>query len=273
MADALADWPAHGLDGRSPKTVSTYREVTAPLLPLIGAISVRELTAADVWAALTRIGATRSSRTVTIAHQVLTRAIRHAEATDLVRRNVASLIRSQGLHEGQGVKSSEPRRSRCVIAGSPQVPAARLSGPLADHRHPFRGSPSTPLGPHRPGCFDHLGLAVGESPWRRENADLAADVGAPRDGRQGVAGSPGTAAARTPERWAALARVWPGVRINCRNTARPLPRSALAAAHIPRHRDRRRLGTARPQAHVREHHVDPGFAAESVAGIVGSRER
>jgi hypothetical protein len=87
MADALAEWPAHGLDGRSPKTVSTYREVTAPLLPLIGAISVRELTAADVWAALTRLGATRSSRTVTIAHQVLTRAIRHAEATDLVRRN------------------------------------------------------------------------------------------------------------------------------------------------------------------------------------------
>jgi hypothetical protein len=38
MADALTDWLEHGLDGRSPKTVSTYREVTAPLLPLIGAI-------------------------------------------------------------------------------------------------------------------------------------------------------------------------------------------------------------------------------------------
>jgi len=94
VADALNDWLEHGPDGRSPKTVSTYREVTAPLLPLIGAISLRDLTAGDVRAALTRIGATRSNRTVAIAHQVLTRAIRHAEANDLVRRNVASLIRA-----------------------------------------------------------------------------------------------------------------------------------------------------------------------------------
>jgi hypothetical protein len=51
MADTLTDWLEHGLDGRSPKTVSTYREVTAPLLPLIGAIPLRDLTAADVRAA------------------------------------------------------------------------------------------------------------------------------------------------------------------------------------------------------------------------------
>jgi integrase len=94
VADALTDWLEHGLDGRSPKTVSTYREVTAPLLPLIGTIPLRDLTATDVRTALTKIGATRSSRTVTIAHQVLTRAIRHAEANDLVRRNVAALIRA-----------------------------------------------------------------------------------------------------------------------------------------------------------------------------------
>jgi enamine deaminase RidA (YjgF/YER057c/UK114 family) len=94
VADALTDWLEHGLDGRSPKTLSTYRQVTAPLLPLIGTIPLRELTAADVRAALTRIGATRSSRTVKIAHQVLTQAIRHAEANDLVRRNVAALIRA-----------------------------------------------------------------------------------------------------------------------------------------------------------------------------------
>jgi hypothetical protein len=30
MADPLTDWLEHGLDGRSPKTMSTYREVTAP---------------------------------------------------------------------------------------------------------------------------------------------------------------------------------------------------------------------------------------------------
>jgi integrase len=94
VADALTDWLEHGLDGRSPKTLSTYREVTAPLLPLIGTIPLRDPTAADARAAPTRIGASRSSRTVTIAHQALTRAIRQAEADDLVGRNVAALIRA-----------------------------------------------------------------------------------------------------------------------------------------------------------------------------------
>lgn len=106
LGDALSDWLEHGLDGRSPKTESTYREVTAPLLPLIGAIPLRDLTAADVRTALTTIGATRSSRTVTIAHQVLTRAIWHAEANDLVRRNVAALIRApKGAAEGRRSKA------------------------------------------------------------------------------------------------------------------------------------------------------------------------
>jgi hypothetical protein len=63
VADALTDWLEHGLDGNSPKTVSTYREVTAPLAPLIGTIALPDLTAADVRAALTKIGGTRASRT------------------------------------------------------------------------------------------------------------------------------------------------------------------------------------------------------------------
>ena len=114
VADALTDWLEHGLDGRSPKTVSTYREVTAPLLPLIGAIPLRDLIAADVRAALIGIGATRSSRTMTIAHQALTRAIRHAEADDLVRRNVASLIRAP--------KGTKGRPSRALNLGQAAAP-------------------------------------------------------------------------------------------------------------------------------------------------------
>src|SRR5262249_19533555 len=218
---------------------------------MIGAIPLRELTAADVRAAFTRIGATRSSRTVTIAHQVLTRAIRHAEANDLVRRNVASLIRApRGCSKG--------RASRTLNLGQ----AVALLGTARRYRlHAYVVLSLTTgirseearrsLGSRRPGCVDHLDLAVGESPWRCENADLTADVGSARDGRQGVAGTPGTAAARAPERRAALARARPRVRINSRHTARPLPRSTVAAAHIPQRRDRRRLGTARPQAHVR----------------------
>jgi integrase len=120
VADALTTWLQHGLDGRSPKTVSTYREVTAPLLPLIGTIPLRDLTATDVRAALTKIGATRSSRTVTIAHQVLTRAIRYAEANDLVRRNVAALIRAP-----KGGTKGRPSRALNLGQAAALVEAAR----------------------------------------------------------------------------------------------------------------------------------------------------
>src|SRR5450432_100046 len=48
VQNAVDDWLAHGLDGRSAKTISTNREVLAPLAELIGAAKLKELTAADV---------------------------------------------------------------------------------------------------------------------------------------------------------------------------------------------------------------------------------
>jgi hypothetical protein len=39
------------------------------------------------------LAATHPSRTVVVAHNAIERAIRHAEANDHVRRNVASLVR------------------------------------------------------------------------------------------------------------------------------------------------------------------------------------
>ena len=82
---AVTDWLEQGLDGRSAKTVSTNREVLAPLLPLIGKVPLHELTATQVREALTKLATTRSTRTVAIAHNALVRAIRHAEAADLDR--------------------------------------------------------------------------------------------------------------------------------------------------------------------------------------------
>jgi integrase len=120
VAMAVGDWLQQGLDGRSPKTLSTYRGVTAPLMPLIGKIPLRDLTAADVRAALMRIGATRSSRTVTIAHGSLIRAIRHAEANDLVRRNVAALIRAP-----KGSTRGRPSRALNLADVSALLEAAR----------------------------------------------------------------------------------------------------------------------------------------------------
>jgi 8-oxo-dGTP pyrophosphatase MutT (NUDIX family) len=72
--------PGDGLDGRSEKTVTLNRDVLKAVVDRIGKRVLRELTAQDVRRALTEIAATRSSRTVVVAHNALVRAIRHATA-------------------------------------------------------------------------------------------------------------------------------------------------------------------------------------------------
>ena len=83
VQNAVDDWLAHGLDGRSAKTVSTNQEVLAPLTAHIGDAKLKELTAADVGAALAQIAVSRSTRAVQMARSSLIRVIRFAEANDL----------------------------------------------------------------------------------------------------------------------------------------------------------------------------------------------
>src|SRR6266705_946205 len=104
VRQAVDDWLRDGLDGRSAATVTKYRHVLKPVLELTGHAPLRELTAHDVRHALTVLGKDRSSATVAIAHNALTRAIRHAEGRDLVRRNVAALI---GAPKGQAGRPSQ----------------------------------------------------------------------------------------------------------------------------------------------------------------------
>lgn len=89
VAQAIKDYLADGLPGRAPKTIRTQREILEPL------------TAADVRSALIMLAATRATRTVSMMHAALARAIRHAEASDKVRRNVAALIDSSSGRQGR----------------------------------------------------------------------------------------------------------------------------------------------------------------------------
>ena len=118
VGKAMNDWLEDGLPGRSAKTVSTYTEVTGPLIEIIGKIPLRELTAADVRRALTELGAARSTRTLSIAHASLTRAIKYAEANDKVRRNVAALIDTPKGQEGRPSKSLTFQQAVALIAAS-----------------------------------------------------------------------------------------------------------------------------------------------------------
>ncbi len=105
VGQAVEDWLRDGLEGRSEKTVTLNRDVLKAVVDRIGKKVLRELTAQDVRRALAEIAATRSSRTVVVVHNALERAIRHAEANDYVRRNVASLVSPPAGQAGRLSKS------------------------------------------------------------------------------------------------------------------------------------------------------------------------
>jgi integrase len=102
---AVADWLDEGLPGRTAKTVEANRDSLRPLLAVIGPIPLRDLTVQDVRAALQKMAATHATRTLQKAHNCLTRAVRHAEGQDLVRRNVSALADTPRGREGRPSQS------------------------------------------------------------------------------------------------------------------------------------------------------------------------
>jgi len=92
VRQAVNDWLTEGLNGRAEETVNLNRNVLKPVVACVGDIELRKLTAHDVRRALTELASRRSSRTVVVTHNALTRAIRHAEANRHVLHNVAALV-------------------------------------------------------------------------------------------------------------------------------------------------------------------------------------
>ena len=101
MDMVVADWLAEGLPGRATKTVEVYRDALRPVLAVIGRIPLRDLTVQDVRMALATMAVTHSTPTLQKAHNYLTRALRHAEGRDLVRRNVSALVDTPHGREGR----------------------------------------------------------------------------------------------------------------------------------------------------------------------------
>ncbi|HEX5295804.1 MAG TPA: site-specific integrase [Streptosporangiaceae bacterium] len=120
VEDALEDWLAVGLDGLSARTVTLYRGTIAKALrEELGSVRLTDLTAADVQKALTSIASRVSTRTVQIAHNVLVRAIRHAERDDLVGRNVAALVKPpKGQLGGRPSKSLTLEQAVSLMAAA-----------------------------------------------------------------------------------------------------------------------------------------------------------
>jgi integrase len=136
VRQAANDWLATGLEGRSAKTIQKNQNVLEPILKVIGTRKLRQLTAADVRQALATMAVTYSSSAVTIGHLALKRAIRHAEASDLVGRNVATLVDTPKGLEGRPSKSLTLAQAVAVITAAETLPVMELRPGLKDVRRP-----------------------------------------------------------------------------------------------------------------------------------------
>lgn len=126
VQDAVADFLDHGMKGKSPQTVANYRSIADHhLIPYLGAAIIKKLTADELDTWLDDRAEELSTRTLRLVHQILERAIRHAQARDKVRRNVASLVI---LPEGQ-----EGRPSRAMTLDQ-AVSILDQAGPGSQHR-------------------------------------------------------------------------------------------------------------------------------------------
>jgi integrase len=119
VAKAVDDWAAEALDGLTDKTLRSHVDLLRPVTMLIGNIPLRDLTAQDVRRTLSKLAQTRSTRTMASTHNVLVRAIRHAEANDRIGRNVASLVRPP-----QG-KTGRPSRAMTAVEAAALLVAAK----------------------------------------------------------------------------------------------------------------------------------------------------
>lgn len=116
VRQAADDWIADGLPGRAAKTIEVNAGALDLLLASIGNKPLTELTARDVRTALASVASTHATRTVQKAHNCLTRAIRHAEAQDLVRRNVSALVDTPRGQEGRPSQSLTLEQAAALLA-------------------------------------------------------------------------------------------------------------------------------------------------------------
>ena len=181
VKDALDDWLENGLDGLAPATVTVYRNTIAKALrEELGTVELTKLTAAAVQKALAAIAARRSTRTVQMAHNVLVRAIRHAERDDLVGRNVAALVKPpKGQRGGRPSKSLTLEQAVALMAAArgtrleAYVVLSLLSGVRTEEARALRWDHVVAWvsGQWRPVAeagFDHEQVAV--FVWRAERA-------------------------------------------------------------------------------------------------------
>ena len=122
MALCIEDWLSQGLTRLSPSTVANYRYLAGHAISKLGAVKLRDLTARHVQKALMDLSGSLSTRSLRLVHQVIERAIRHAQAADLVGRNVASLVDAPEGKGGRPSRSLTLDQAVAVLEAAEQSP-------------------------------------------------------------------------------------------------------------------------------------------------------
>ena len=106
VQDAVTEFLDQGMKGKAKTTIDNYRSMAdSHLIPQLGAARLKKLTADELDKWMDERAKELSTRSLRLVHQILERSIRHAQARDKVRRNVASLIIVPEGREGRPSKA------------------------------------------------------------------------------------------------------------------------------------------------------------------------
>jgi len=246
------DWLTEGLNGRAEETVNLNRNVLKPVVAYLGDIELRKLTAHDVRRALTELASRRSSRTVVVTHNALTRAIRHAEANRHVLHNVAALVDTPKGQKGRPSSALTAEQAAALLKAAQDarlgayVVLCLLTGIRTEEARALR--------------WDHVDLdAAAIAVWR--SVRRGGDTKTERSCR--TLQLPQTAAealrhyqVRQASEKLAAGELWKdhglGVHHHARDTAWGRQRQATVQGHLHRGRDRVFLGPARASDQLRK---------------------
>ncbi|WP_250574877.1 tyrosine-type recombinase/integrase [Nonomuraea sediminis] len=116
VRDAVNDWLAKGLKGRSENTVTKLRILAEThVIPKLGKIKLQQLRADHVDEWLDELAERLATSTLREVHSVLKRAIRQAQARDQVLRNVAELVTTPTGADGQPSKALTRQQAEAVL--------------------------------------------------------------------------------------------------------------------------------------------------------------
>ncbi|TDD03611.1 site-specific integrase [Nonomuraea diastatica] len=116
VRDAVNDWLSKGLKGRSENTVTKLRILAEThVIPGLGKIKLQQLRADHVDEWLDQLAGELATTTLREIHSVLKRAIRQAQARDMVLRNVAELVTTPKGTDGRPSKALTRHQAEAVL--------------------------------------------------------------------------------------------------------------------------------------------------------------